>query len=45
MNYFSTIRRVLKMEEEVYREISVAGRTFRYASMHIFVLGLLLMNY
>ena len=41
MNYFNTIQRIVKMEEEVYRDISAAGRTFRYGSMHILVLGLL----
>ena len=41
MDYFNTMWRVLRIEEKVYQDVSSKGLSVRYATINVFVLGLL----
>lgn len=41
MGYFNAMWHVLRIEENIYRDISSRGLTVRYASINVFILGVL----
>jgi hypothetical protein len=41
MNYFSAMWHVLKIDEEIYKDISARGLAFRYSTTNMLILGIL----